>query len=171
MKSFIRVLVLTFSAIGMLLMAPGLARAGTDELIPFTAVLTGGQEVPSNASNAFGVAFMTFDERTDMLNFSLTYTDERLSGTEVSAHFHAPAVPGMTAPVVFGLVNPGSFSIGSPKFGSVGPFSAEQKEDLLKGLYYINVHTTVFPAGEIRGQVLPVGSGLDYGVEEPAELE
>lgn len=139
------------------------------KLIPFTAVLTGGQEVPSNNSNAFGVAFMTFDETTNMLNFSLTYTDEKLTSLEVAAHFHAPAIPGVNAPVVFGLVNPGPFQVGSPKFGSVGPFTPEQKEDLEDGLFYINVHTTNFPGGEIRGQVLPEGGDLDFDIPKPEE--
>ncbi len=40
------------------------------ELRIFTALLTGGQEVPdpdrpNNNSNAFGVAFMTLDEKTN----------------------------------------------------------------------------------------------------------
>jgi CHRD domain-containing protein len=28
--------------------------------------------------------------------------------------------------------------------------------NLKKGLFYINVHSEMFPAGEIRGQVLPI---------------
>jgi hypothetical protein len=34
---------------------------------PFTALLTGGQEVPANDSNAFGVAAMIFDTVDKML--------------------------------------------------------------------------------------------------------
>lgn len=166
-----RIGVLGFSLLAIVMAAmtlafPLYAQGSHEKLIPFTAVLTGGQEVPANDSNAFGVAFMTFDETTDMLNFSLTYTDEKLTGTEVAAHFHAPAIPGVAAPVVFGLVNPGVFNLGSPKVGSVGPFSEQQKRDLMEGLFYINVHTTAFPGGEIRGQVLPVGDGFEFDIED-----
>lgn len=149
----------------MLTMLNAQMSGSRDKLIPFTAVLTGGQEVPANKSNAFGAAFMTFDETTEMLDFSITYTDEKLSSAEVAAHFHAPAVPGMNAPVVFGLVNPGVFNLGSPKVGTVGPFSKQQIKDLKEGLFYINIHTVINPAGEIRGQVLPVGRDVDFDIE------
>lgn len=159
MKYFNKIMLIDL-CIAMIAIA-GPAMAG-DALVPFTALLTGGQEVPQNQSNAFGVAFMTFNESTGMLNFSITYTDERLQGTEVAAHFHAPAAPGVNAPVVFGLVNPGELSISSPKVGSVGPLTKDQRRDLEDGLFYLNVHTTVFPGGEIRGQVLPVGEEVSY---------
>ncbi|MBI4872466.1 MAG: CHRD domain-containing protein [Candidatus Riflebacteria bacterium] len=138
-------------------------RAQTEsQIIPFTAVLNGGQEVPPNDSKASGTAFMTLDERTSMLSFSITYSDDRLSSLEVASHFHAPAIPGANAPVAFGLVQ-----IGSPKNGSVGPLTLSQKSDLKSGLFYINIHTTLFPGGELRGQVLPVGRDLTYTAPEP----
>ncbi len=33
---------------------------------------------------------------------------------------------------------------------------AQQLSDLENGLWYVNVHTSTFPGGEIRGQILPV---------------
>lgn len=35
--------------------------------------------------------------------------------------------------------------------------NAENVLDLISGFYYVNVHTSDFPSGEIRGQVGPVG--------------
>ena len=47
---------------------------------------------------------------------------------------------------------------GDPKNGCVGPFaSGALKKELKKGLMYLNVHTTQFPNGEIRGQIIPTG--------------
>lgn len=166
MKRIMGILGLTLFAIGIASVAMlSNVQAESLELTPFIALLTGGQEVPANQSNAFGVAFMTFNEETKMLNFSLTYTDEKLTGAEISAHFHAPAVPGVNAGVVFGLVNPGPFNLGSPKVGSVGPFDLQQEAYLKDGLFYINVHTSTIPTGEIRGQVLPAGNGIDFDVK------
>jgi len=124
---------------------------------PFTAILTGGQEVPQNESNAFGVAFMTFEEDEKLLFYSITFTDTTLVGTETAAHFHAPANPGENAPILFAITP----VPGSPKNGSVGPLTRKQVRDLNKGLFYLNIHTDEFPGGEIRGQVLPV-RGLNY---------
>jgi hypothetical protein len=36
----------------------------------------------------------------------------------------------------------------------VGPLTAAQEADLNAGLNYVNVHTSVFPGGEIRGQII-----------------
>lgn len=124
---------------------------GSNQIRVFTATLTGGQEVPENDSNAFGVAFMTFDEDSRMLSYSITFTDEKLSGAETASHFHGPAEPGQNASVIFDITP----SPGSPKTGSVGPLNRRQQRDLRQGLLYINIHTNLFPDGEIRGQVLP----------------
>lgn len=144
--------------------------ASAQTIKTFIAVLNAGQEFfpptnqpPSNPSNALGVAFMTFNERTKELCYSISYT--ALVGTETAAHFHGPtgpgpAGPGTISPVVFFISSksptpPSPSPLGSPKTGCVGPFDRNQRNDLLKGLFYINVHSTTFGGGEIRGQVLP----------------
>ena len=65
----------------------------------FIAVINSGQEVPPNESNALGVAFMTFNNKTKELCYSISYTD--LMDTERAAHFHAPAAAGVNASVLF----------------------------------------------------------------------
>lgn len=119
---------------------------------PFTAILTGGQEVPQNESKAFGVAFVTFEQDEKLLFYSITFTDTNLIGSETAAHFHGPANPGENASVLFPITP----VPGNPKNGSVGPLTRRQIRDLNKGLFYLNIHTDAFPGGEIRGQVLPV---------------
>lgn len=124
-------------------------------LLPFTAILTGGQEVPATGSKAFGVAFVTFDTDSKLLCYSINFTDDTLTGTETVAHFHAPAIPGEVADVLF-PITPSPSPVGSPKNGCVGPLTLEQRRQLGRGLFYINIHSELFPGGEIRGQVLPV---------------
>ena len=114
----------------------------------FIAVINSGQEVPPNASNSFGNAHLIFDKTTHELCFSISYSE--LSSDETAAHFHGPASAGTNAGVQFGL--PAS----SPKTGCVGPLSNQQRKNLRKGLFYINVHSNDSPSGEIRGQVLQI---------------
>ena len=126
------------------------------ETFSFTALLNSGQEPPPNTnnSNALGVAFVTFNIATGELCFSITFEDEKLTSRETAAHFHFPAPPGANAPAQIFLV-PGDFP-GSPKNGCLTPeLTAEDKRDLFRGLWYVNIHTEVNPGGEIRGQVLP----------------
>lgn len=125
------------------------------EALAFTALLNGGQEVPANDSNAFGIAYVTLGKDSKMISYSITFTDDKLAGTETAAHFHAPANPGENAGVVF-TITPDVSPLGSPKTGSVGPLTNKQIRDLKKGLFYLNIHTSAFPGGEIRGQVHPV---------------
>jgi hypothetical protein len=119
----------------------------------FTAVINSGQEPPPNTndSQAFGVAFVTFNRGSGELCFSISYEESLLTSEETNAHFHAPAPPGENAPVVVQLPTPGS-----PKSGCVTPdLTEEQRRALFRGLWYVNIHTANNPGGEIRGQVIP----------------
>jgi CHRD domain len=123
------------------------------QTLTFTALLTSGQEPPPNTndSKAFGVAFVTFNADTGEVCFSISYEEFQLTSEETNAHFHAPAPPGVNAPVIIPLPTPGS-----PKNGCVTPDLTEDlRRALLQGLWYVNVHTAKNPGGEIRGQVIP----------------
>ena len=117
----------------------------------YIAVLNGGQENPQSRSNALGVFSATYNTTTNLLFYELTYT--ALEGNETAAHIHCCAVKRKSAGVVFGLVNPGDDRLGSPKRGSLGPFTEDERDALNRGLMYINVHSDLHPAGEIRGQI------------------
>ncbi len=115
----------------------------------FISVINSGQVVmPSSSSNSFGNAHLLFDKTTDLLCFSISYS--ALTSLETKAHLHGPASAGSNAGVQLTL------PLGSPKQGCVGPLSVQQRQDLEKGLFYINIHSVNFPSGEIRGQVLQI---------------
>jgi hypothetical protein len=118
----------------------------------FFAVLNGGQEVPSVTSTAFGVAFLTFNPQTKLLCYGIT-----VSGTlneETGAEFAGPARPAETGGLLFPITPVPSRA----KNGCVGPIVASNlRKALMKGRFYINIRTQDFPAGEIRGQVVPTG--------------
>jgi len=146
MKSLIRTTILMAIAAALLLaFSPVPARAQA-----FRALLNGGQEVPPVTTTAFGVADMTFD------GVDLCYTiifSHDLTSPETAAHFHAPAAPGANAAVRF-PISPAPSPFGTPKTGCVvGPVTPEDIDNLVGGLTYINVHTSMNPGGEIRGQV------------------
>ena len=134
---------------------PGVASAAN---FTFIAVLNSGQEIQPTkpTSNALGTALLTLSTTTKLLCYSISYTG--LLGTETAAHFHAPASAGQNADILFFISPPpaGPSPPGSPKTGCIGPLTRKQMSNLQKGLFYINVHSETFPAGEIRGQVLPI---------------
>ncbi len=115
-------------------------------------MLAGSQEVPSNSSAATGMANVTYNKKTKMLSYNVTWNG--LAAVPTGAHIHGPAARGVNAPVIhnfFSLIpttTSGSFS------NSVLIDEVMLKEaDLLNGLYYFNFHNTAYPGGEIRGQI------------------
>ena len=64
-------------------------------------------------------------------------------------HFHA-APAGASAGVDLGIPGPWS----SPYVGTNVAVDAAQEANLLAGDWYVNIHTSNFTGGEIRGQVL-----------------
>ena len=112
--------------------------------------LSGQNEAPPNASAATGILTGTYDDATNVLNISLMFSG--MTGPTTAAHFHGPTVPGTNGPVQVPLAG---FPAGVTSGTYVNSFvlTPEQESDLLCGLWYVNIHTVVFPGGEVRSQV------------------
>lgn len=136
----------TLTVAAMLIGLPGPAPA----TMLFDATLEGTQEVPPNASPATGFGTVLLDDPETSILASLSFAD--LLAPQIAAHIHGPAAPGVNAAVLFplplGQVSTQSFSITPTQVGF-----------LKTGLLYFNVHSTIFPGGEIRGQILPAAVG------------
>ena len=127
-----------------------LSHAAWAEMVHFHANMTGAAEVPPKTTQGKGQADATLDTNTHVLTYTVTYSD--LSGPATMAHFHGPADPGANAGVVVPFNPPAN-----PIKGTVTLTEAQQK-DLMDGKWYANVHTAANPPGEIRGQMMRVGS-------------
>jgi hypothetical protein len=126
-----------------------------------TGTLTGTQEVPPTASPGNGNVIATFDQRSRVLTWTVNYAG--LTGPLQSAHWHGPAPAGSNAGVAVPI--PVTFS---PLSGSTVLTDA-QAADLLRGLWYVNLHTPAYPNGELRGQVsaAPQGYVTPTGYSQP----
>ncbi len=110
----------------------------------FMANLSGVQETPPNSSTATGSFIASYDSYTKTLTYSITYAGL----TPTAGHIHKGAV-GESGPVEFTLG-----SVTSSPITGVITLTDAQVMDLDKGLYYVNLHTTAYPDGEIRGQIV-----------------
>lgn len=121
------------------------AQAASATLVSLTASLDGLQETPPNASPATGSAVMTLDTVANTLTMTLDFAG--LLGTQSNCHVHGPGgfgVPaGVLVPLPLGTFTDQVFAVTDTIEGHI-----------LAGLTYINVHSSVFPGGEIRGQIL-----------------
>lgn len=131
-------------------------------IVNLTAVLDGAQANAGagTGSSGTGSATMTLDTTSNLFSWNVLWSGLT---NETNAHFHGPALPNQNAGVQVGI------GVGSNPAISSATITSGQATDLLAGLWYINIHTSVFPGGEIRGQVstIPIpaamwlfGSGL-----------
>jgi len=126
----------------------------TTGLITCTATLAGSNEVPPTGSQGTGSGTFTFDESTSTTTWSVTFAG--LSAPATAAHIHSPAGPGVNAAVVVPLTGlPAAISGSFASSGTtlIGRTAAQFAGDLLAGNAYVNIHTSTFPGGEIRGQL------------------
>lgn len=125
---------------GQLMLEAGLA---------FDARLTGNQEVPAVVTTAKGIAKFTLNPLLNTISYDIV--TDGLSGSITSAHIHAGAFGVSGSPVVdlTGAIS-GNRIMGTISGATV---STSFINTMLRGEYYVNVHTTANPNGEIRGQI------------------
>ena len=101
--------------------------------------------VPPNASTATGTASISVNPQDGALTYDISVSG--LSGTVTAAHVHVAAA-GSNGPIVFPLT-----STGPTSWQGGLTINPAQLRDYYMGLWYVNVHTTSFPGGELRGQL------------------
>ena len=146
----------------------------------FTATLSSLNEAPPQETTGTGTGILTL--ATDQLSFTIAESYNSLSSNAVAGHVHCCAAAGANAAVAIGFSVPGgtsgsftqtydltqtsTFTAGF--LGANGGTAASARlaflTGLTGGLAYLNIHTIVFPTGEIRGQ-LRAATGA---VPEPA---
>jgi hypothetical protein len=126
----------------------------------YTATLLGVNEVPTVATPANGSATVVLDASQTQLSVTCSFAN--LIGTYTASHIHGPAPVGVNAGVKWGFVAPTApwvFSNGNHD-GTLTNFivtgiTPTDVTNLNNGQFYVNVHSTSFPGGEIRGQLNP----------------
>jgi len=151
-----------------------LALSARATIYVFDANLDGVSEAPPNASPATGFAQVTFDNVANTMNVDVSFSG--LLGTTTASHIHAAtASPGTgsagvatTTPYFAGFplgVTSGSYnntldmtqaSSYNPSYitangGTTATAEAALLSAMLADEAYLNIHSTVFPGGEISG--------------------
>jgi len=169
---------MSHTAIKILAMAACLSIAsGAHAASVYKTTLAGTNENPANASPGTGQATLIFDTVAHTMTLSVTFQD--LTAPTVAAHIHCCAASPTNAGVatmvpsfvgfplgvtsgsymnVFDLTQLSSYNM--PFVTGSGGTAANAEAALFAGLNsgqaYLNLHTAVFPAGEIRGHFAAV---------------
>jgi uncharacterized repeat protein (TIGR01451 family) len=127
----------------------------SQDLLPangFLAFADGSAVVPAVVSDGNGEAALSVIGGGGRIAVSLSFG--LLQGDAIAAHIHGPAEAGFGGPVIFDLQPVPGSTAGEVLYRDFA-LSAGQLADLRDGLWYIDVHTSAHPAGEIRGQFEP----------------
>ena len=131
----------------------------------FQADLSGAQEVPARPTAANGVAQIYVDG--DTISYSIQIDD---ISSITAAHIHS-GVPGVNGPIRLFLYPPRQgetvprvtttdtailVEATVPSSNVSGVTFQELLNQMRNGGAYVNVHTTTFPGGEMRGVVRPL---------------
>ena len=162
------------AAMVTLLLFSVVARA---DQLTFTATLTGSQEVPPTGSPGIGSALVTLDTVTHLLTVNVSFAG--LGSPTIASHIHCCTPPGANAIVATAVPTFPGFPLGvttgtylmtfdlglassyNPAFitahgGTVASAEAAFIAGLTSGQTYLNIHTSQFTGGEIRGQLQAV---------------
>jgi CHRD domain/Calx-beta domain len=110
----------------------------------YIAGLNSAQVVPPSGSPATGVAVVRQAVNIPVVSVSLSFSG--LTSAETEAHLHGPSAADANAPIIVTLPSGQVVDFQTP-------LSNAQLLDLSRGMFYVDVHTTNFPNGEIRGQL------------------
>jgi hypothetical protein len=145
--------------------------------ITLIATLNGANQNPAISTPGTGVTLVTLDDVLNTMRVQVTFSD-LLAGTTAS-HIHCcvlspgntgvatavPTFPGFPLGVMggtydrtFNMLDPASYN---PAFlAAHGPTAADAEAFLFDGIEtgmaYLNIHTQLYPGGEIRGFYAPV---------------
>ena len=173
----------TINLIGLVLAVLMLSAVARADQLVFTTTLTGSQEVPPSGSPGIGSALVTLDTLTNQFTVNVSFAG--LVSPTIASHIHCCAGPGVNAMVATAVPTFPGFPLGvttgtylmtfdltlastyNPAFitahgGTVAGAQAAFIAGLTSGQTYLNIHTSMFQGGEIRGQL--------QAVPEPASL-
>jgi hypothetical protein len=134
----------------------------------YTASLDGAQEPPpTGGGTGTGAATLLLSDN-NTLKVHVTFSG--LSGNTTAAHIHGPAAPGVNTGVLYGFnvplgVKAGVIDQTVTITNKTAYTIAQQLQQLRDGLWYINIHSTTFGGGEIRGQVEAGGNRFFRAIE------
>jgi CHRD domain-containing protein len=141
------------------------ATPSSAQVVTLTATLNGGEETPALLTGAVGIATVSVDAVAEELAVTLSVFN--LPTGTTAGHIHI-GPKGIAGPVVINFPIPAgrtgdlplSFRLGAAAFVARPEIGintmADAIQSIVAGNGYVNVHTSQYPAGEIRGQLTPV---------------
>lgn len=159
MKAIFKNQLLTVFAMGAVFLATFSGCKKDEEVVVdpmkrVTVTLSGAQETPAITSTGTGSAKLVFDPLLKTINYNITWTLGSSTASTANMHFHG-AEDGSdlkSSGVVFGITGFSTTNTGTIS-GTTIALTDVQVAQLLAGKWYINIHSSTVPSGELRGNI------------------
>ncbi len=159
MKAILKSQLFSLIAIGAILLVSfsGCKKDDDEEVDPMkrvTVTLSGAQEVPAVTSSGTGSAKLVFDPVLKTINYNMTWTLGSASATTTNMHFHGAedGSPTKSSGVIIGITGFTTANTGTIS-GTTRVLTDVEVAQLLAGKWYLNIHSSTVPAGELRGNI------------------
>ncbi|MER2999389.1 CHRD domain-containing protein [Pontibacter populi] len=132
---------------------------GVNKSLEFTNIeLSAANQVPAFSDeelefSGFGTFNGTYNDATNILTYTIVWNLVRFNDAATGMHFHGPADPTENAAIVMPIEGFDNTTIGTFS-DATDPLTAQQEADLKAGLWYINIHSTTYPDGVLRGNLI-----------------
>src|SRR5688500_4808823 len=147
------------AAAALLLVSAAPAQA---EIINARAILGGGEEVPALLTGAVGIADLVIDTETRTIGVEIRMFN--IPSATTAGHIHV-GPKGVAGALVVAFPIPRdrvgdlslSFMVNAQNLRPNPMIGINTMDDVIQSVVgggaYVNIHTAVFPGGEIRGQI------------------
>jgi hypothetical protein len=122
-----------------------------DNIYVGTITMSGAQETPAVTTAASGTIDANYNRLTKTLSYKVSWSG--LSGNVTNMHIHGTGEVGVMAGVIQTFSGWPAAPAGTYSSSILIDGTKFTEADLLAKRYYINIHTALNPAGEIRGQL------------------
>ena len=120
-----------------------------NDVFALSGSASGSKEIPTNATTGTATLTGTYNRATNSLSYTINWTG--LTGNLSAAHFHGPATATESASPMLDILI-GTNGMSGTTSTTVTVTDAFETA-LLDGKIYYNLHTALYPNGEVRSQV------------------
>jgi hypothetical protein len=115
-----------------------------NNVLKFSAIINNKSENPASASTAQGRALFEYNKSMKELKYNINYQNIVPTAVTINIDAGAPRI-------VYGLtINPA----GNQALGTISNVTEGDQAALINGQMYVNITSTIYPAGEIRGKIV-----------------
>ncbi|WP_242929533.1 CHRD domain-containing protein [Pontibacter vulgaris] len=115
--------------------------------------LLGINERPPINTTGYGIMDVKFNDDNNTLDYTISWSLGNQNDRTTDMHFHGPANANSSALRVIDITGFDTDNSGTVT-GSTRELTQQEEDDLRAGLWYVNIHSTTHPDGELRGQLV-----------------